>query len=110
MLSLTAGTAIIKGRLSDLDCRWDAICQSVDDRTREERDPNSEHYIPKSRFDTISFYISEDKRNLNEYNNYKFPLNTEMMNYARDMCKKYELDIDDKYIEHLGYLFMRDAL
>ena len=32
-LALTAGTPILKGKLSDWDVRWNIICDSVDDRT-----------------------------------------------------------------------------
>ena len=37
MLALSAASPIFRGLLSDVDCRWDVIAASVDDRTREER-------------------------------------------------------------------------
>lgn len=37
MLAMTAATPIFKGRLSNVDARWDVIGQSVDDRTPAER-------------------------------------------------------------------------
>ena len=37
MLAMTAATPIFKGRLADVDVRWNAIAQSVDDRTAAER-------------------------------------------------------------------------
>ena len=36
-MALSAGTPILRGYLSDLDCRWSVISGSVDDRTPEER-------------------------------------------------------------------------
>ena len=33
----------MKGKLIDLDCRWDLISQSVDDRTKNERDVNNNY-------------------------------------------------------------------
>jgi hypothetical protein len=36
MLSLTAAAPIFRGYLADVDCRWNVISGSVDDRTREE--------------------------------------------------------------------------
>ena len=36
-LALSASTPIYRGLLSDRDCRWSVIEQSVDDRTLEER-------------------------------------------------------------------------
>ena len=37
MLALTAAAPIYRGYLSDVDCRWNVIAGSVDDRTEEER-------------------------------------------------------------------------
>lgn len=36
-LALTAASPIWRGYLSDVDCRWNVIAGSVDDRTLEER-------------------------------------------------------------------------
>ena len=44
--------------MSDHDFRWEIIEQSVDCRTAEERDDKSPSYIPKSRYSTVSRYIS----------------------------------------------------
>ena len=35
-MALSAATPILRGFLSDLDCRWCVIAGSVDDRTPEE--------------------------------------------------------------------------
>lgn len=43
-LALTAGSPIFKGKLADIDTRWDIIAASVDDRSPEERDIKSEKY------------------------------------------------------------------
>jgi glutamate--cysteine ligase catalytic subunit len=37
MLALSATAPIFKGYLTDVDCRWDVISGSVDDRSKEER-------------------------------------------------------------------------
>jgi glutamate--cysteine ligase catalytic subunit len=37
MLAMTAATPCFKGRLANVDARWDVIAQSVDDRTPAER-------------------------------------------------------------------------
>lgn len=50
MLAMTAGTAFYKGKISDWDVRWNIIAESVDDRTADERNPQSSHYIPTSRY------------------------------------------------------------
>ena len=36
-LAISAATPAYRGYLCDIDCRWDVIAGSVDDRTREER-------------------------------------------------------------------------
>jgi len=36
-MALSAGTPVLRGYLSDLDCRWCVIAGAVDDRTPEER-------------------------------------------------------------------------
>jgi glutamate--cysteine ligase catalytic subunit len=34
---MTAAAPMFRGYLADVDCRWDVIANSVDDRTDEER-------------------------------------------------------------------------
>jgi glutamate--cysteine ligase catalytic subunit len=64
MLALSAGSPIYRGYLADVDCRWNVISASVDDRTPEERgllpleDSQSRFRIRKSRYDSISCYLS----------------------------------------------------
>jgi glutamate--cysteine ligase catalytic subunit len=61
MLALSAASPIFKGYLTDVDCRWDVIAGSVDDRTRQERGLDSlkdQKRIHKSRYESISRYLS----------------------------------------------------
>lgn len=109
-LAASAGTCFFKGLITDIDTRWDSIAASVDCRNEEERNPQSDKYIPKSRYESISLYISDYPENLPEYNDYKFPLNQEMMDFARQKAKELGVEIDEKMINHLGFLFSRDAL
>ena len=44
--------------MSDHDMRWEVIEQAVDCRTLSEQDPDSKDYIPKSRYSTVSNYLS----------------------------------------------------
>ena len=39
-LALTAASPVWRGYLADVDCRWNVIAGSVDDRTPEERGLN----------------------------------------------------------------------
>ncbi|KAJ3023870.1 hypothetical protein HKX48_000056 [Thoreauomyces humboldtii] len=62
MMALSAGAPIFRGYLADVDCRWNVISGSVDDRTVEERSlkplKDSKFEIKKSRYDSISNYLS----------------------------------------------------
>lgn len=58
LAAISASGPIQKGKLSDNDLRWTVIEQSTDCRTDEERDPNNENYVPKSRYSGINSYIS----------------------------------------------------
>lgn len=60
---------------------------AVDDRTDQERDPGNKKYIPKSKYSSISTYISNHPMNKEEYNDVKFPRNEEIMNFARYTIK-----------------------
>jgi glutamate--cysteine ligase catalytic subunit len=56
---LSASGPIQKGKLSDNDLRWTVIEQSVDCRNKDERNPESPNYIPKSRYSSMNHYISD---------------------------------------------------
>ncbi|KAI9104115.1 glutamate-cysteine ligase-domain-containing protein [Phlyctochytrium arcticum] len=62
MMALSAGAPIFRGYLADVDCRWNVIAGSVDDRNVEERSltslKESKFRINKSRYDSISCYLS----------------------------------------------------
>lgn len=126
MLAMTAGTPIFKGRLSDIDARWNTIAQSVDDRTEAERGVISQEEavlradprmagqgivpIPKSRYDSISTYIYHCKgdpicsRTFAEYNDVYCPVDEEVKSRLRSA------GIDENLAHHLGHLFCRDPI
>ncbi|KAG6375363.1 glutamate-cysteine ligase-domain-containing protein [Boletus reticuloceps] len=108
MLALTAASPIWRGYLSDVDCRWNVIAGSVDDRTAEERgrEPlkESEYVIPKSRYDSVDLYISPDWNNRPAYNDTDVPYNKEM--YTRLV----DHGIDELLSKHMAHIFIRDPL
>lgn len=64
-LALTAAAPIFRGYLADIDVRWSVISGSVDDRSPAERGVapltgkgSAKHRIKKSRYDSISLYLS----------------------------------------------------
>lgn len=60
--------------------------------------------MPKSRYDSVSLYISEDAMHRPEYNDIDAPFDAEI--------KKQLMDggIDDRLAHHISHLFIRDPL
>jgi glutamate--cysteine ligase catalytic subunit len=108
MLALTAAAPIFKGYLSDVDCRWNVIAQSVDDRTEEERGlkplKNDRFVINKSRYDSIDCFISEDSQLRPEYNDIDLVYDKDIYQYLR------ENQVDELLARHISHLFIRDPL
>ena len=86
------------------------IAQGGDDRTPSEQDLNSSEYIPKSRYDSISFYISNDPICKEEYNDFHFPVNKQAMNFATEKAKELGVELDKAMLQHLGFFMTRDPL
>ena len=83
-----------------MDCRWDIISASVDCRTKEERDKSSPKYIPKSRYDSISSYLSEMAK--------EYPYNDVDLKYDRTICEDLKAKgVKDLMAEHISHLFIR---
>ena len=105
LLALTSSSPIFKGKLSAYDNRFDVLCQSVDDRTEDELDPNSDKYINKSRYSPAYSYISENIYIQDFHNDYpKYPINKKYYHYL------IENGIAPRLAEHFCNIFMRDPL
>ena len=108
-LALTASSSIFRGWLSDVDVRWDVISASVDCRTRAERglektsEPN-EMTISKSRYDSISSYLSPIAEKNPEYYN---DIDLEYRKEDFEILK--ESGVDDLMAQHVAHLFIRYA-
>jgi glutamate--cysteine ligase catalytic subunit len=108
MLALTAAAPIFRGYLSDVDCRWNVIANSVDDRTSEERGlsplEHDRYVISKSRYDSIDSYISNDARLRPEYNDNPLVLD-------QGICDQLvAAGVDLPLARHVAHLFIRDPL
>ncbi|KAF8629434.1 hypothetical protein AX15_003480 [Amanita polypyramis BW_CC] len=108
MLAMTAASPAWRGYLTDVDCRWNVIAGAMDDRTEEERGlkslKNDRFRIPKSRYDSVSLYISNDWMNRPEYNDTKPP-------YDEDIYKRLQGNgVDNTLAKHISHLFIRDPL
>ena len=107
MLAFSAATPVVKGKLSGMDTRWALIEQSTDDRTKDERKDGA---ISKGRYSTISYYLSNDKRNKKKYNDLPYKLNKSIRKFMQHEAKKEGIDIDKKLLNHFSYLWVRDPL
>ncbi|THH19838.1 hypothetical protein EW146_g1373 [Bondarzewia mesenterica] len=108
MLALTAASPLWRGYVADVDCRWNVIAGSVDDRTEEERGlkplKENKFRIPKSRYDSVDLYISEEWMNRPEYNDNPLPYDESIYNRLR------EHGIDHLLSKHISHLFVRDPI
>jgi len=68
LIPLSAASPIIKGKLSSMEHQFFYFEAATDDRTPEERDPNSEKYVPKPRGGTNSYFLSDRKSFKDVYN------------------------------------------
>lgn len=105
-LALSAASPVYRGYLTDRDCRWDVISASVDDRTREEmgetRDlKEAKHRIGKSRYDSISCYLSRHGQKYND-----LPLTFDKNYYELMVANK----VDPAVSRHIAHLFIRDPI
>ncbi|KAL5528478.1 GSH1 [Sanghuangporus sanghuang] len=108
MLALTAASPLYRGYIADVDCRWNVIAGSVDDRTEEERGlkplKENKYVIPKSRYDSVDLYISQDPLNRPEYNDSSVPFDAVI--YERLKAS----GVDDSLSRHVAHLYIRDPL
>jgi len=107
-LALTAASPLWRGYVADVDCRWNVVSGSVDDRTEEERGlkplKHNKYRIPKSRYDSVSLYISNIWMNRPEYNDADAPYDPAIFQRLQDN------GIDDLLAKHIAHLFIRDPL
>lgn len=105
-LALSAASPVFRGYLTDRDCRWEVISCAVDDRTREESGETrelkeSQRRIPKSRYDSISCYLSRHGQKYND-----LPLVIDENYYEHMIANK----VDPAVARHIAHLFIRDPI
>jgi glutamate--cysteine ligase catalytic subunit len=106
LLALSASSPIWRGYLTDIDCRWKVISESLDDRTPEEKGEqplsNDDQFrIHKSRYDSIDCYLSELGSQFNDIQIVKDKIFYEML---------IQNGVDDLMAQHIAHLFIRDPL
>ena len=106
-LAVSATASVVGKRLSDIDSRFPLLAQSVDDRNERER-----KNVEKSKYSTINYYISNDKRNRKKYNDKKSTINKFFKKKLKVLLKlknsKYAHD--RRLLNHFAYQFIRDIL
>lgn len=107
MMSVSVSSPVFSGRLTDWDCRWKIIEQSVDDRNFREIGR-----IEKSKFSPINFFISNDERNKGRYNDRRFTLNLRFRKMLRNLLRERGCAFfnDERLLNHFAYLFVREFL
>lgn len=105
-LALSAASPVYRGYLTDMDCRWNVISCAVDDRTAEESGEvttikESVVRIPKSRYDSISTYLSRQGQKFND-----IPLVFDKSYYDIMIENKVEPAI----ARHIAHLFIRQPI
>ncbi|KAL7678416.1 hypothetical protein ACOME3_004641 [Neoechinorhynchus agilis] len=109
LLALSAASPVWKGYLSDIDCRWEVIASSVDDRNAYERSKSDEqvdhegpnYRINTSRYSTLDSYIS---RYGAIYNDIDLVKNEQ---YHKELI---DANIDHLLADHVAHLFVRQPL
>ncbi|XP_063224221.1 glutamate--cysteine ligase [Bacillus rossius redtenbacheri] len=105
MLALTAAAPVFRGLVTDVDARWNVISGSVDCRTEEERGlkplKDNKFVIPKSRYDSISSYLSPLGEKLND-----IPVLHDGAIYQQLR----DAGIDHLLAQHVAHLFIRDTV
>lgn len=108
MLALTAASPAWRGYLSDQDARWNVIAGAVDDRTREELGEiplkHDRFVMPKSRYESISLYISEGPEMKDKYNDLDVPKDMKIRKILVDN------GVANGLADHLSHLFIRDPI
>lgn len=113
MACLSASAPIYKGKLSDIDFRWKVISESVDDRTSDELDPSSPHYVPKSRYDTVNHYISNHEYVKPSYfDTIQYNVNPSHLEQLMKQGGEEEggETIDQRLAFHIASIFIRDPI
>jgi glutamate--cysteine ligase catalytic subunit len=99
MLALSACTPYFKGKLSDYDCRWKVLSQSMDDRTDAEREAG---ILP--RYSPSALYLSTCPTNRPEYNDLQVHIHHPTFDFLSSN------GVDESLARHIAYNFSRDPL
>lgn len=121
MMALSAATPILRGWLTDEDCRWDIVSESVDDRTLAERGkpgavPDERlaggGVLPlgKSRFGPIDCFMCNCKGGKNEQSRVAAYNDVPLVYDSGHFDRLVSCGVDSVLARHVAHLFGRDPL
>ncbi|CAN7936991.1 unnamed protein product [Ixodes hexagonus] len=98
MLALGASSPAFRGHLANVDCRFNVISMSVDERTQEEMDGG---VIKRLRYSSIPCFLSANHQALNDVS---MELNEEIYRLLR------EANVEEPLAKHLSHVFRKDSI
>jgi len=105
LLALSASSPLFKGKVADIDCRFNVISMVCDDRTESEKEISSSDFIYKSRYAPVYSYISDSIFVKDYHNDHpKMPICDKIYNSLTSQ------GIPERLAEHYSNLLVRDPL
>jgi len=105
LLALTGSSSIVKGKLSGWDNRFNILTQLCDDRTDDEKNPDSKNYLYKSRYSNVYSYISDHEYVKDHHNNYpKMSVDEEFVSKMKNK------GFPNRFSEFIAQLFVREPM
>lgn len=106
-MACSAGTPISKNRLLNIDVRYPILFQSMDDRNDSERRQGG---VENSRNGLVNYYVSDDKRCFNRYNDRRYTINKKIKKILLKENKEKSLGMDKRLMNHFSYIMIRDNI
>ncbi|KAG0422426.1 hypothetical protein HPB47_001751 [Ixodes persulcatus] len=104
MLALGASSPAFRGHLANVDCRFNVISMSVDERTEEEMGKTTlrgKKTINRLRYSSIPCFLSAKNQSLNDIS---LEFNEKIYAVLR------EANVEEPLAKHLSHLFMKDSI
>lgn len=88
-----------------MDIRYPILFQSLDERTESEKRNGGIEY---GRTGPVNYFISDDKRFFNFYNDKRYTINKKIKKYMLKINKEKKLGMDKRLMNHYSYIMVRD--
>lgn len=91
----------------DFDTRHPVLNNGLDDRNPRELKSGG---IESSRAGPINYFISDDRRCMNLYNDKRYTINQKIKKRFLKLNKQKNLGLDKRLMNHFSYLMVRDSI